>query len=109
MRRAWTILIFLAVALLGALSLGADRSADITRLQDAANAVVTDESVSVKLGRHLRILVDETGRLTQAEALQASESGRFVQSQREIPSYGLTTDVAWVRLEFEDQRRVPTP
>jgi hypothetical protein len=109
MRRAWAILFLVVVALSGAAAFGADRVQHFTRLQGATNAVVTDESTSIRLGRHLAVLVDESARLTQAGALRAAAEGRFTPSQREIPSYGLTTDAVWLRLEFDDQRAVPMP
>jgi|GEM_PF-4658642 len=109
MRRAWAILVILVVALSCAVAAGADRASDFTRLHAVTSAVVTDASTSIRLGRHLEVLVDETAQLTQEGALRAAAAGRFVRSQREIPSYGLTTDAVWLRLEFDDQRAVPLP
>lgn len=109
MRRAWVVLSFLVIVLLSVCAVATvQRSADSQSIT-SANVVVSDAFTSHRLGKHIGILVDETGRLTHEGALAADRAGRFDPSRREIPSFGLTTDVVWVRVEFDDVRAVPTP
>jgi len=118
MQRPWALLVFVTLALLAAWAGAQSRPGHLAPPGPSASTVtVVDGSTSLRMGKHLRILVDDradearegTPHLTHAEALAADQSGQFFQSKREIPSYGFSSKVVWVKLEFEDARAVPTP
>ncbi len=54
----------------------------------------------VLLGRELGILQDPTGELTLAGAQHASRMGRFQASTADVPNFGFTTAVHWVRFRL---------
>jgi len=110
MRRVWVVLSYLLLTLLVVRAEAhAPGSGRLPLARPDSNVTVGEASASIRLGKHLSVLVDETARLDHAAVVDADRAGRFVQSQREIPSYGFTSKVVWVRLEFADARAAPTP
>lgn len=110
MRRAWVVLSFLVLALWAVCSGAAAPPA----LAEAAHsqsggAIVSEGMTSLRLGRVVRTFVDETARRSHSEILGLAAEGRFAPSEREIPNFGFTEHVVWMRLELNDVRAVPTP
>jgi len=64
---------------------------------------LTDELDEYPLGLHMEILVDPSGEFTIEEVSSPEFDSQFVPSQAEVPSYGFTEEVYWVRLRLDNQ------
>lgn len=58
---------------------------------------LTDKTSQIKLGRSLEILEDKDGKLTLAEVSSANLASRFKPSSVDVPNFGFTSSVYWVR------------
>ncbi len=68
-----------------------------------APLILTDKQDRYPLGLHLEILEDPSGKLTFEDVLSPTYEDKFSSSQVEIPNFGLTTNVYWVRLSLDNQ------
>ena len=60
--------------------------------------ILTDERGEYPLGRYLDILEDPNGSLTITDVTSQEYEGRFVRSQVDVPNYGYTDTVYWLRI-----------
>lgn len=67
--------------------------------------VLTDGQERYPLGLHLELLEDPGGELTIEEVASAEFAGRFTPSQEEVPNFGFTDSVFWVRFRLDNQTR----
>ena len=65
--------------------------------------ILTDEQDEYPLGLHLGILEDPTGELTIEDVTSPEYAAQFVPSQDEVPNYGFTDSVYWLRLRLDNQ------
>ena len=59
--------------------------------------VLTDDKSEYPLGLHLEYLEDPTGKLTIEDVSSEAMAGRWVKSKKQVPSFGLTRSIYWVR------------
>ena len=64
--------------------------------------LLSDEQGNYPLGKQLEILEDKNGQLTLAEVTSTEISPKFVKSEDEIPSFGFTNSVYWVRFQLQN-------
>ena len=64
---------------------------------------LTDEQGEYPLGRYMDILEDPDGELTIEEVASPGYEARFVRSQEDIPNYGYTDTVYWLRLRIRNE------
>ena len=64
---------------------------------------LTDEQGEYPLGRYLDILEDPGGELTIEQVTSPEYAARFVRSQEDIPNYGYTDTVYWLRLQLRNE------
>jgi signal transduction histidine kinase len=65
--------------------------------------VLTAEQGQYSLGRHLDILEDPNGELSIEQVSSSEFAGRFTPSQADVPIYGYTTSVFWLRLRLRNE------
>jgi signal transduction histidine kinase len=65
--------------------------------------ILTDEQGNYVLGRHMDILEDPGGKLTIEEVTSPEYAARFIPSQVNVPNFGYTNSVIWVRLPLENE------
>ena len=66
--------------------------------------IITDDSDKYLLGLYLEILEDPNGKLSLDSVTAPEYSSQFTPSQEEIPSYGYTKSVLWIRLKVLNER-----
>ena len=67
--------------------------------------ILTDGQNRYPLGRHIDLLKDQEGTLTIDEVASPAFDRQFIPSQVDVPNYGMTSDVYWVRLCLDNQTR----
>ena len=77
------------------MSVYADRQSDNDLL--VKPIILTDEQGEYPLGLHLEILEDPTGELTIEEVTSPEYAEQFLPSEHEVPNFGFTDSVYWVR------------
>jgi signal transduction histidine kinase len=65
--------------------------------------VLSDEQGEYPLGLHMDILEDPGGELTIDEVTSAQYSSQFTPSQEEVPNYGYTDSIFWLRLNLRNE------
>lgn len=65
--------------------------------------VLTEEQGRYPLGLHLELLEDPSGELSIEDVSSPQFDSQFIPSQVEVPNYGFTDSVYWVRLRLENQ------
>jgi PAS domain S-box-containing protein len=68
--------------------------------------ILTDEREEYPLGLHMEILEDPTGELTIEQVASPEFDSRFIPSQEEVPIYGFTNNVYWVRLPLRNESQL---
>ena len=67
--------------------------------------ILTDEQGEYPLGSYMEILEDPSGELTIKDVSSPSFDTQFIPSQVEVPNYGYTDSVYWVRMRLDNQTR----
>jgi signal transduction histidine kinase/PAS domain-containing protein len=67
--------------------------------------ILTDEQGEYPLGLYLEILEDPGGKLTIEDVSSPSFDSQFTPSRVEVPIYGYTDSVYWVRMNLDNQTR----
>ena len=93
-------IILAVIAILGLYLPALTHSSD-TPLQDFL--ILTDEQGEYPLGRYMDILEDPDGELTIDDVTSPEYEARFVLSQEDIPNYGYTDTVYWLRLQLQNE------
>ncbi len=65
--------------------------------------ILTDEQGQYPLGLHMDILEDPGGELTIDQVASPEYASRFTPSQEQVPVYGYTSSVFWLRLHFRNE------
>ncbi len=102
---ALTISILLALSLY-ATSRAAGPMGPDTSTSDLATPepiILTDEQGEYPLGLYMDILEDPSGTLTIEDVSSPSFDSQFTPSQAEVPVYGYTDSVYWVRMSLDNQ------
>ncbi len=59
------------------------------------------------VGRHMSVLEDEAGALTIEDVSRAEFAHRFIRSPVDLPKYGFSRSVYWVRFSYLKKARAP--
>jgi signal transduction histidine kinase len=65
--------------------------------------VLTDEQGEYPLGLHMDILEDPGGELTIDDVTSPQYASQFTASQEDVPNYGYTSTVFWLRLRLRNE------
>lgn len=77
-----------------------------TALADGILALAADLP-GLSLGRSVDVLEDETGRLGFEQVSSPGYAARFVRSRSDVPNFGLTRSVYWLRFTVVNRGSVP--
>jgi signal transduction histidine kinase len=65
--------------------------------------VLTDEQSEYPLGLHMEILEDHSGELAIEQVSSPAYAAQFVPSQVEVPNFGYSDSVYWVRMRLDNR------
>ena len=68
--------------------------------------ILMDKRGEYPLGLHMEILEDPGGELTIEQVASQEFDSRFIPSQVEVPIYGFTDNVYWVRLQMRNESQL---
>lgn len=91
------------LAVIAAFSLSLPAFAQDSNPPEPEALVLTDERGEYRLGLYLDILDDPTGLLTIQEVSSPEFADRFERSRVEVPIYGYTDHVYWLRLKLRNE------
>lgn len=75
--------------------------------QSTDELVLTDEQDQYPLGLHLEILEDKEGQWTIEDVTSPEISSQFEPSQDDLPNFGFTHSVYWVRFRVKNEAKEP--
>ncbi len=105
LRTGDVIIPVLIITLMAALTLSGSALAQSEALATQPPLVLTDEVQQYPLGQYLEILEDPGGELTIEDVASPRYDSQFVRSKVEVPSYGFTSSVYWVRIRLDNENR----
>ena len=81
------------------------QDASTSNLATPEPLILTDAQGEYPLGLHMDILEDPSGKLTIEDVSSPAFDSQFTPSQVEVPVYGYTDSVYWVRMHLDNQTR----
>jgi len=78
-------------------------AAEATNPSEPEALTLTDEQEQYPLGLHLEILEDPSGELTIEQVSSPEFDSQFIPSPVEVPNYGYTDSVYWVRINLDNE------